>query len=167
MVGWTQKEEVAEMIVVRLAEEQDRQLLIREYLQHLSPDLEEATRFALRQLQVERTLLADEEGLVVGSLHWGVREGVRQGVAQITGIRVVPSRRRQGVGRMLAERALAEMQEYFRERGSELRRVFCFVQEENEAASGLLAGLGFAAAARVPELFEEGKREVLWVKSTS
>ncbi|HEU4962742.1 MAG TPA: GNAT family N-acetyltransferase, partial [Bacilli bacterium] len=97
-------------MIIRHAQDRDRQWLIREYLEHMSPDLEQAARYALRCLQVDRVLLAEEERFPLGLLHWTARWGLRHGLAEIVWLRVISSRRRQGLGRLLLERALCDMQ---------------------------------------------------------
>jgi ribosomal protein S18 acetylase RimI-like enzyme len=151
---------------IRMATEQDRQFLIRDYLQYMSPDLAEAQKYVLLNLQVDRTLVAEEGGLSLGLINWAVREGIRQGLAQITGIRTIPTRRRQGVGRALLDAALQDMQSYYAARDTVLRRVFLFVPDQ-EPVVGFLEKAGFQRAAVLPGHRQAGADELLYVQDLS
>ncbi|WP_157729632.1 GNAT family N-acetyltransferase [Tumebacillus algifaecis] len=129
---------------IRVAQEQDQPYLVREYLQHLSPHLGEAERYAWQHLQVERALLLEDKGFVVGFASWGRREGVRAGLAQLTGIRIIATRRQQGHGTELFHAVLQDMEAYYADLDSALRRVFLF---SPEATAPFFARLGFAQRA--------------------
>ncbi|TCP56010.1 hypothetical protein EV586_103670 [Tumebacillus sp. BK434] len=117
-------------MVIRLAQEQDQPFLIREYLQHFSPHMGEAERYARQHLQVDRALLLEEQGFILGLATWGARDGIRTGLAQITGLRIITTRRRCGLGKLLFQAVVEDMEAYYRERDAELRRLFLFAPEE-------------------------------------
>lgn len=118
-------------MMIRLAQEQDQPFLVREYLQHFSPHMGEAERYARQHLQVDRALLVEEQGFILGLATWGVREGIRTGLAQLTGLRIITTRRRQGLGRELFHAVLRDMEAYYAEREAALRRLFLFAPEES------------------------------------
>jgi ribosomal protein S18 acetylase RimI-like enzyme len=151
---------------IRMATEADQQFLIRDYLQHLSPDLAEAQKHVLLNLQVDRTLVAEEGGLQLGVISWAVREGIRQGLAQITGIRTILTRRRQGVGRALLAAALQDMQAYYAARDTAVRRVFLFVPDQ-EPVVRFLEKADFSCAARLPGHREPEAVELLYARDLS
>lgn len=149
---------------IRLAEERDRQWLIREYLEQMSPDLEQATRHAERCLHVDRALLLEQDFFPLGVLHWGIRSGIRTGVAEIVWLRVIPTRRGKGHGRSLLERALEDMERVYEAHGMALRSVMSLVPEECGEMLSLLQSCGFARAANVCGLRGAGSTDVLVVK---
>jgi ribosomal protein S18 acetylase RimI-like enzyme len=148
---------------IRLAEELDHMYLVREYLQHYSPDFAEAKRYAECNLQWDRTLVLEEDGLILGTLTWGAREGITSGIAQLTGVRIIPSRRRQGLAAMLLQAALADMREYFSTRSAGVRRVFAFVPEAQPALQILLKRQGFEPVVRLENWREEGQGDWLYL----
>ena len=149
-------------IEIRVADERDRQVLIREYIQHHSPDLEEAQKYALLHLAVDRALIAEVNGTLAGILTWGVREGVKHGLAQVTGIRTELAHRRQGVGRQLYEAARQDMEQYFAGRGAAVRRVFV-VGPESAAMRAFWEGTGLRRVAEVPDYREAGMAGAMYV----
>jgi len=151
-----------EKIVVRVADERDRQVLIREYIQTYSPDLEEAQKYVALHLTVDRALIAEVNGAFAGMLTWGVREGVKHGLAQVTGIRTELLFRRQGVGRRLFEEARRDMEAYFAERGTALRQVFG-IAPESTATQKFWEGQGLRKVGEVPDYRENGVVGVLYV----
>ena len=128
---------------IRLANEADRNVLVRDYLQQVYPDLEMAQRYAEQHLRVDRALLLEEDGDVVGTLNWGLRGLPRDGMAELTGLRVNPSQRGQGKGKFLLEAGLADMQAYFAERGAELNCVYGWLNREQGGGRAFLERAGF------------------------
>lgn len=153
-----------DQIVIRIAEEQDRQVLIREYIQTYSPDLEEAQKYVTLHLTVDRALLAEVNGAFAGMLTWGVREGVRHGLAQVTGVRTELQFRRQGVGKRLFEEAKRDMEQYFAEKGTALRQVFG-IAPESAATHAFWEGQGLRKVGEVPDYREDGVVGVVYVGS--
>lgn len=146
---------------IRLAEEQDRSILIRDYLQHLSPHIGEAERYALLHLQVDRALLIEESGFLLGLATWGPREGIRHGVAQVTGMRIIASRRQQGLGSELFRALLSDMGAYYAERDAVLRRLFLF---SAEGTAPFFERMGFQQVAQLPALLGAGAGERLYLR---
>lgn len=142
-------------LTIRIADDRDRQVLIREYIQHYSPDLEEAQKYAALHLTVDRALIAERNGAFAGILTWGVREGVRHGLAQVTGVRTELLFRRQGIGSRLFEAAKRDMEEYFAGRGSALRKVYG-IAPESAAATAFWERQGLRKVAEVPDYLEDG-----------
>ncbi|MGB8955338.1 MAG: GNAT family N-acetyltransferase [Tumebacillaceae bacterium] len=128
---------------IRLASETDRNVLIRDYLQQVYPDLEMAQRYAEQHLRLDRALLLEEEADVVGTLNWGMRGLPRDGMAELTGLRLNPSQRGQGKGKFLLEAGLADMRAYFAERGAELNCVYGWLNREQAVCRAFLEGAGF------------------------
>lgn len=149
-------------IEIRLTDERDRQVLIREYIQQYSPDIEEAQKYALLHAAVDRALIAEVDGAFAGILTWGVREGVRHGLAQVTWVRTDLLFRRQGVGKRLVEAARQDMEAYFASRGAELRRVFVFAPDSG-AMQAFWEGQGMQKVAEVASYREDGVAGVLYV----
>jgi N-acetylglutamate synthase-like GNAT family acetyltransferase len=147
-------------MVIRLAQEGDHPFLVREYLQHYSPNMVEAERYALLHLQVDRALLLEENGFILGLATWGAREGIRNGLAQLTGIRLITTRRRQGLGRELFLAVLRDMEDYYASRDAVLRRLFLFSPEE---AGPFFEKMGFAKAAVLHDHREVKQSDVLYL----
>lgn len=128
---------------IRLASESDRNVLIRDYLQQVYPDLEMAQRYAEQHLRLDRALLLEENADVVGTLNWGMRGLPRDGMAELTGLRLNPSQRGQGKGKFLLEAGLADMRTYFAERGVELNVVYGWLSREHAVCRAFLEKAGF------------------------
>lgn len=128
---------------IRVAGEADRNVLVRDYLQQVYPDLGMAERYALQHLHVDRALLLEEEAIVVGTLNWGMRGLPQQGMAELTGLRVGPLYRRRGKGQFLLEAGLSDMQAQFAEWGAELRCVYGWISREQEKCRAFLEASGF------------------------
>ncbi|KEO82161.1 GNAT family N-acetyltransferase [Tumebacillus flagellatus] len=149
---------------IRMAEEGDHMFLVREYLQYFSPHIEEAKRYAELNLTCDRTWLMEEDGLILGTLSWGAREGVHSGIAQLTGLRIIPSRRRQGLAGTLLQAGLEDMASYFADRAASLRRVFAFAPEDQPGAGPLLQAYGFHPLHRLDGWREDGVGEWFYVR---
>ncbi|PWK05952.1 GNAT family N-acetyltransferase [Tumebacillus permanentifrigoris] len=148
---------------IRLAEDLDHTYLVREYLQHFSPDFGEAKRYAECNLLWDRTLVIEEDGLILGTLSWGVREAIQSGIAQLTGLRIIPSRRRQGLGTRLLEAGFADMSAYFTARSTRLRQVYAFAPGDVLALPFLLKQQGFAPVIHLDNWREEGRTDWLYI----
>lgn len=147
-------------MVIRLAQEQDQPFLVREYLQHLSPHMGEAERYAWLHLQVDRALLLEEQGFILGLATWGARDGVRSGLAQLTGLRIITTRRRQGLGRELFQAVVRDMEVFYAERDASLRRLFLFAPEES---GGFFDRLGFEKVAFVQDHRGLRRNDLLYI----
>ncbi|ARU61269.1 hypothetical protein CBW65_09885 [Tumebacillus avium] len=147
-------------MVIRLAQEQDQPFLVREYLQHFSPHMGEAERYAWLHLQVDRALLLEEQGFILGLATWGARDGVRAGLAQLTGLRIITTRRRQGLGRELFQAVVRDMEAFYDERDAALRRLFLFAPEES---GGFFEGLGCENLAFVKDHRGVRRNDLLYI----
>lgn len=148
---------------IRVAEERDTQALELEFLRFVSRDMNEAKRYSTLNLQIDRTILVQEEGSpFLGVLHWGWGDTINEGVAQIKGGRVLPTRRNQGIGSRLLEATLADMQSYFAERELRLQRVFVIAPDTLEAKR-LFEKNGFQFTAEIPRHFADGIAGVVYV----
>ncbi len=96
-------------------------------------------------------LVAESEGEAIG---WAVcltRRTRRDPAGRLYAIAVAPGRASRGVGRALAEAALAAL----RDRGVE--RVYLEVREDNAPAIGLYRSLGFERVASLPNYYGSGR----------
>ncbi|MBL0389309.1 GNAT family N-acetyltransferase [Tumebacillus sp. ITR2] len=148
---------------IRLAEETDHAYLVREYLQHYSPDFQEAERYAESNMKWDRTLMIEGDGLILGTLSWGAREGIQSGIAQLTGLRIIPSRRRQGLAGRLLEAGFQDMQTYFAERSAAVRRIYALIPEDQPGADRLLTARGFDRVVHLQNWREDGLGDWLYV----
>lgn len=149
---------------IRLAGNLDHTYLVREYLQHYSPDFAEATRYADCNLHCDRTLFLEEDGLILGTLSWGAREGIQAGIAQLTGLRIIPTRRGQGLGSQLLAAGIADMQSYFTNRSARVRRIYAFAPDDQGAAHHFLTGHGFESVVYLQSWRGEEVGERLYVQ---
>ena len=147
---------------VRLATASDQSHLVAAYMANVNPSRREAERFAKVHVNFDRALLAEEGGIVLAGVTWGVRGDPRAGLAQITGLAVNERARRRGLGTLLGLLTLEDMEAVLRSRGGRLRRAFVLVDQSDLAARRLWEKLGFKAAAQLPEHVKAGRVEVLY-----
>lgn len=89
---------------------------------------------------------------LVGVLTWMPREAAKHGLAEIIDFWVKAEERRKGVGGRLLDHAIAEMQKYYRNFNSKLRRVMLLTGASKKylAARKLYEKTGFQIAATIP-----------------
>ncbi len=97
------------------------------------------------KLDTDGIFLAEMWGSLVGFIACFVEKGADSAYGEITGLGVLPSRRRRGIATALILRAA----EYFRDAGVE--QVYCEVYEENIPSRLLITSYGFE---------EVGRREI-------
>jgi len=150
-------------VQIRVAEERDAPVLEREFLRFVSRDFNEARNYAIRHLKMGRTMLMLEDGRYVqGMLHWGWGDTIDDGVAQITGGRVLPTQRNRGIGSRLLEAGLADIQNYYAEQDRQLRQVFAIIPDTPEARR-LFEKYGFQCTGEIPRHRPDGTMGVFYV----
>jgi ribosomal protein S18 acetylase RimI-like enzyme len=147
---------------VRLATLDDAGHLVAAYMTAVNPSRREAERFARLHVGLDRALLAEDGGIVVAGLTWGVRDDPRAGLAQITGLLVNDRMRRRGFGTLLALLALEDMDAVLRSRGGKLRRAFVLADQADLPIRRLWEKVGFRAGAQIPNHVKLNRVEVLY-----
>ncbi len=150
---------------VRLATAQDAGHLVAAYMTHVNPSRREADRFARLHAGYERALLAEEGGIVLGGLTWGIREDPRLGLAQITGVAVNERARRRGLGTLLGLLVLEDMDAVFRARGGKLRRAYLTADQGDLAVRRLWEKLGFKGVAQLADHVKAGRTEIVYART--
>lgn len=150
---------------VRLATDKDLGHLVAAFTTHVNPSRREADRFARIHMGYDRALLAEEGGIVLAGLTWGLRDDPRNGLAQITGVAVSDRARRRGLATLLTLMALEDMDVVFRSRGSSLRRTFLYADQGDLAARRLWEKLGFRSVAQIPDHVKAGRTELVYAKT--
>ena len=151
---------------VRLATQADLGHLVAAYMTHVNPSRREADRFARVHMGYDRALLAEEGGIVLAGLTWGVREDARSGLAQVTGVAVSERARRRGLATLLTLMALEDMDVVFRARGGALRRAYVWVDQADLAARRLWEKLAFKQVAQVPDHVKPGRTELIYARGS-
>ena len=100
-----------------------------------------------QKLDTDGIFVAEMWGTIVGFIACFVERDKDPIYGEITGLGVLPSRRRRGVATALIQRAV----EYFLEAG--VKEVYCEVYEENTPSKMLVMGYGFK---------QVGRREIPW-----
>ncbi|MBI4859886.1 MAG: GNAT family N-acetyltransferase, partial [Candidatus Riflebacteria bacterium] len=147
---------------VRLATARDAGHLIAAYMKHVNPSRREGDRFARLHLTFERCLLAEQEGMVLGGLTWGLRDDPRSGLAQLTGLLVNERVRRKGLGTLLVLLAIEDMHAFFAGRGCRLRRVFLTADQQNLPVRRMWEKLGFGAVAQLEDHVKPGRTDLIY-----
>lgn len=150
---------------VRLGTDRDLGHLVAAFMTHVNPSRREAERFSRLHLGYDRALLAEEGGIVLAVLTWGVRHDARDGLAQITGVAVSDRARRRGLATLLTLMALEDMEVVFRARGGTLRRAFVWADQADLAARRLWEKLAFKQVAQVPDHVKPGRTELIYARS--
>lgn len=149
---------------VRLATVNDLSHLVAAFMTHVNPSRREADRFSRLHLGYDRALLAEEGGIVLAGLTWGVRDDARNGLAQITGVAVSDRARRRGLATLLTLMALEDMDVVFRARGGTLRRAYVWADQADLAARRLWEKLAFKQVAQLPDHVKAGRTELVYAR---
>ena len=151
---------------VRLATASDLGHLVAAYMTNVNPSRREAERFARLHNGFERALIAEEGGIVLAGITWGVRDDPRNGLAQITGLAVSERARRRGLGTLLTLLALEDMDVVIRARGGQLRRTFVLADQGDLAVRRLWEKLGFKGSVTLADHVRAGRTEIMYVRAT-
>jgi len=119
---------------------------------------------ALAQLYLDHYFvkLIEADRRIIGHLVWLPREDPRLGWAEILDRGVHEGYRRQGLGYKVLEEAIADIKQYFRSRGCNLRCIVLFTSESNEPARGLYEKAGFKKVGYGGYVSEDGTKELIY-----
>jgi len=151
------------MIKYSLATNEDREQLLNHFKHYTSKEVLE-TRVEC-YINHNFTVVAKDNGKIVGVLQWYVKEEPQAGLVEFEEVFVLKDYRGQGIGFELTEFAIQSVKDYFKKIKIKLRKIYLFVSEDAEAAIHLYEKLGFKFISKVGDLFEDNKEELFYVLS--
>ena len=108
------------------------------------------------------TVIAKDNGRIVGVLQWYAKENPEDGLAEFEEVFVLKKYRSKGIGSMITGYAIRSVNEYFRKLRIKPRKIFLFVSKKNMAARKLYEKHGFRKVASVGNLFRDNVKELIY-----
>lgn len=108
------------------------------------------------------TVVSKDKNQIIGVLQWYVKEDPNAGVVEFEEVYVSEDYRGKGIGSLLIEFAIQSVKDYFKEIKIKPRKIFLFVNKENDAARTLFEKYGFRLVSEIGDLFSENKMELLY-----
>ena len=150
------------MYQFRSATKDDYELLVNSYLDHIERDDENAALFAKDLVERNRTIICLQEGIVSGSISWERRGGMEDGVAELTSLGVGKKYQRGGIARILVNKLIDEVTEFYENAGHKLRIIYLFMEKDNGVARAFYKHMKFKEVATIPRLYPHDDASI-WV----
>jgi ribosomal protein S18 acetylase RimI-like enzyme len=149
--------------VIRNAQEEDKESLIKLYLNDVEDNQERAERFAMDLIYRLKTILCLVDGKVIGTVSWASRGGLNDGVIEMIGLGVIPKFQRQGLARLLIITLINEAKKHYSDAGYKLRVIYLFMERTNEIGSRFYKAVGFREICIIPALYPQDDAKI-WIK---
>ena len=149
--------------IIRNAQKEDRESLIKLYLNDVENNQERAEKFAMDLIYRLKTILCLVNGEVIGTVSWDSRGGLNDGVIEMIGLGVSPKYQRQGLARLLVITLINEVKRYYSKAGYKLRVIYLFMERNNEIGSHFYKAVGFREICQIPALYPQDDA-IIWVK---
>jgi len=140
-------------MVIITAKKGDKLALI-EYFKHYSNDNFIKKRVEC-YLEHNSTIIAKENNKIIGMLQWYVKENPNSGVAEFEEVFVNKEERGKGIATKLVQKAIKEVNLFFKKNNIKPRKIFLFVSKNNKSARRLYESNGFKFIAELNNLFSE------------
>ncbi|KKM96060.1 hypothetical protein LCGC14_1181880 [marine sediment metagenome] len=114
-------------------------------------------------LSHNNTILAKDGNRIIGKLLWYQKEDPNFGVVEFEELYVLEQYRKKGIGSDLLKASIKAVRDYFGELGIIPRRIFLFVDENNENARKLYEKLGFKYVANLGHLHSENENDLFYM----
>ncbi|MCX6749021.1 MAG: GNAT family N-acetyltransferase [Candidatus Pacearchaeota archaeon] len=108
------------------------------------------------------TVVAKENGSIIGTVQWYVKEDPKAGVAEFEEVFISEECRGKGVGSELIKFAINEVIKFFKTNNLKPRKIFVFVGKRNLIARNLYEKFGFKPIAELNELFSDEEKEIFY-----
>lgn len=108
------------------------------------------------------TVVAKYKDKIVGTLQWYVKEDPKMGIVEFEEIHVLENYREKGIGSLIINFAIQSVKKFFKKIGIKPRRIFLFINENNEVARGLYEKHGFQLISDVGYLFSDIEKELVY-----
>ncbi len=114
-------------------------------------------------LSHNNTILAKDGNRIIGKMLWHIKEDPNFGVVEFEELYVFEDYRRKGIGSELLRNSIKAVQDHFKQLGIESRRIFLFVDENNQSARKLYEKFGFEYITNLGHLFSENDNDLFYI----
>jgi len=114
-------------------------------------------------LSHNNTFLAKHGNLIIGKMLWHIKGDPNFGVVEFEELYVFEDYRRKGTGSELLRTSIKAVRDYFKQLGIEARRIFLFVDENNQSARKLYEKYGFEYITNLGHLFSESDNDLFYI----
>jgi len=114
-------------------------------------------------IHYNHTIVAKNEGKIIGVLQWYVKENPQAGVVEFEEIYIKEEFRNKGIGIRLLRYAIQDVKNYFNELKIKPRKIFLFVNKKNKNALALYTKNGFQLAGKTSNLFTDNETELIYI----
>jgi ribosomal protein S18 acetylase RimI-like enzyme len=114
-------------------------------------------------LSHNNTFLAKDGNRIIGKMLWHIKEDPNFGVVEFEELYVFEDYRRKGIGSKLLRISIEAVCDYFNQLGIKPRRIFLFVDENNQSARKLYEKFGFECIANLGHLHSENDNDLFYI----
>ncbi len=114
-------------------------------------------------LSHNRSILAKDGNRIIGKMLWHIKEDPNFGVVEFEELYVFEDYRRKGIGSELLRISIKAVRDHFKQLGIESRRIFLFVDENNQSARKLYEKFGFEYITNLGHLFSENDNDLFYM----
>ncbi len=141
-------------------EEQVAEVLISFYNMN---DKEEAKKsFTDERIKGHHYLVAIEEGKIIGLVTWLAHGLAKHGLAELDRICLLPESRGKGAGKRLVEAMIKDASEWYKAKGSRLRKLYLLTHADNKKAQSFYEKIGFKHETILKKHYYDDKDEIVY-----
>ena len=135
---------------------------LTETFQHFN-DKETMKNRAECYLSHNNTFLAKHGNRIIGKMLWYIKEDPNFGVVEFEELYVFEEYRRKGIGSELLKASIKAVRDQFIKLGVKPRKIFLFVDENNENARKLYEKFGFEYIANLGHVYSESEDDLFYM----
>ncbi len=114
-------------------------------------------------LSHNNTILAKDGNRIIGKILWYIKEDPNFGVVEFEELYVYDDYRKKGIGSELLRISIEAVCDHFNQLGIKPRRIFLFVDENNQSARKLYEKFGFECIANLGHLYSENNNYLFYI----
>lgn len=107
-------------------------------------------------------LVAEENNKIIGLITWLQHGLPKHGLAELDRIAVFPEFRGKNIGKKLFESLIRDIEKYYKEKNSELRKLYLLTHKSNINAQQFYKKLGFKHETTLKDHFHRGEDEYVF-----
>ncbi|MBM7616282.1 GNAT family N-acetyltransferase [Alkaliphilus hydrothermalis] len=149
----------------RLANPNDRDYFIKDYLKRYGQDKELAEKHATVCTEIDRSIVLHKEDEIIGSVTWSIREGIEAGLVVIFQMSIAKKEHRgKGYGSQLVKKCLEDIENFYIAKNFHLRRIFITINETNLPGRNIYKKHGFYILTDLKDHRVVGEKEFVYAK---
>ncbi|GAG08480.1 unnamed protein product [marine sediment metagenome] len=152
------------MIIIRNAKIEDIEGIAKVLKESYNvDDIEEAKQVFREELKKGHYyIVAEQIKTILGIVTWTIHDLPKHQLAELNRIAVLPEFRGKGVSKLLFNGLIKKCNEYYKEHGFRLRKLYLLTHESNTRAHGFYEKIGFKHETTLDNHYYEGEDEYVY-----